>query len=725
MEDDQHRQNHSGSVPPSETADLAGEPPTKPVHMKRSGKGAPTSPGTIKTIPFTRIWLAGQSSFFERGKLDDAADDKHYLQRLNTVLAARTLRPSERYPDVVAATIDASGRVSKHGELLVFGRWILIDGKPGVKLSPGRQADPKVVLRTLAAALSVLRRHELNEATAGTDPAGKPLRITATGLAGEWNRMFEDAASVKDFPARLRSLRRAFNDFEIQLKAGAIAVGGKPVRRLPQIATVAAAIASGVARPAEGPLRASSAPPTASAGRATGTSAATAPEARLAPAVVPDEFEIVLRYASPSQEQIYRDRAPATLPVTRIRYSVEPLRPSTEGSTLLKGREHRLVLRPLVDLRRDYRVQALVDRMAILVTTRVKTDRKALQALLAKDTGATCFVVDRTLGSPSVKDWRARLPKPAPLLAAGRHFAVLIQEPDPQTLKVILSAIDSCYRIEGAVEPFLLEVSVDFRPRRDASPDEQIRLREQIVGLLQRHHWSRPSVLTEDPEIVPSTIDARQVYQGVTGGPTTLRYLFTRRPGTRRLSDSALDQPDVRERLLQTNTMHDLFLNATTYKGNHSEGAQVSVQHKVTDRVHPEKKTMQVLAANERRARIEVCFNGKRRISALGLEKVQDLSRLNFRSLRKDMLMFRLGTATTGDILRAIDEMRHRGIYGLELVTRVRQIEERHQKAARRGRGIKRFEDEGAGLVDWQEMNEAVGDALDVLTKRWRRFSWS
>ena len=124
--------------------------------------------------------------------------------------------------------------------------------------------------------------------------------------------------------------------------------------------------------------------------------------------------------------------------------------------------------------------------------------------------GTLVFVHDRSL-TPPQEDWRVELPPLDPAEPTGHHFAVLLQDPEPDKLARILQAIDRAWEIEGPVLPFLIETSVDFYPRDDRSEDERLVLREQMVALLQRHHWCGMAALMKGEKTEPCRVDARQV----------------------------------------------------------------------------------------------------------------------------------------------------------------------------------------------------------------------
>ncbi len=69
--------------------------------------------------------------------------------------------------------------------------------------------------------------------------------------------------------------------------------------------------------------------------------------------------------------------------------------------------------------------------------------------------------------------------------------------------------------------------------------------------------------------------------------------------------------------------------------------------------------------------------------------------------------------------------MRTRGVYGLELRERAGELEARERRLKAGEKLPRNIDREGQGLDAWQELNEVTADALDMLGRRWRGFSWS
>lgn len=579
----------------------------------------------------------------------------------------------------------------------------------------GRQANRQLVLKTAAVAVAELRAISKLSEDEGTT-AAKSTSITKNDLARRWKTLFQEPAQPKEFDARLKSMRRILPAYLDYLQSGKMEHAGISIKTSPQLRKVLAAIA-----PSSAKMKIGAAMPTASAIAATTTS--TSELTTSLPAIL-SPFEIELGYSSTDRKAEYRNMTAGSISTSKLRY--QPKRVTSTSSTggMRKDLEGRVALKPEMSILDKFKVKALIDRIAILVNTREVTSWEKVKNAINREVGAINFVHDLTLRRAEDKpDWRDQLPKPDMKKLTGQHFAILIQEPDPGILARILDLIDRDYGIDGEIIPFLLEMSVDFHPRDPGSPEEEILLREQMVGLLQRHHWASHSLLLGDNPETAAHADARQIY----GKNSHQRFLFPRKKGDRINSDTQIKNDVVRKRILNANPGNDLYLDATIYKGIKLSPFLINIQNKIADRRNQTGKTMKILANEERRARIEVTITGTEQLQGLGFAAINDLAGLSFRKIRKSQLQFRLGTLNPQQHLlnEAIQQMKTRGIYGMEMKERARHQEERKQVRLATGKMSRSKDRDGLGLVDWPEMNTEVGHALDGLGNRWSGFSWT
>ncbi|SEP18151.1 hypothetical protein SAMN04490248_13316 [Salinihabitans flavidus] len=138
------------------------------------------------------------------------------------------------------------------------------------------------------------------------------------------------------------------------------------------------------------------------------------------------------------------------------------------------------------------------------------------------------------------------------------------------------------------------------------------------------------------------------------------------------------------------------------------------------------KQTLMVLPDQERRARVEVTISGTDTLKNCGLDTVDDLGRTSFRTLTKGLLNFKLPMIEPWQHLLddAQTQMRTRGVHGIDLRMRALELEKREAQRRSGAKLPRKTEREGMALQDWQEMNGAIGAALDELTRRWRSFSF-
>ncbi len=657
--------------------------------------------------------FARQSALFETGSIQDASTDNAFVLRLNALVAASVRNGKLQPPGDLAAAILTGGKLNEHAELVVFGHWLFADNMPGLPSKGGRQVDRPLVLKTVAAAMAELRaRPDLAEDESGIVVSSAPT--TKNDLARRWKGLFQEPAQPKQFDARLKSMRRILPAYLNYLQSGKMEDAGKLIKSSPQIKKILDAITRSSAKTKTG-----AAIPKVSviAGDTSSISAPTTP--------VPDflaSFEIELGYSSTNQEAEYRNAPAGSYATSTLRYQPTRVASTSKTGNVRNDIEGRAVLEPELAIRDKFKVKALIDRMAILVNVNDITSWTKIKNAIDREVGAVNFVHDLTIPRVEGKpDWRDQIPNLDLSKKTELHFAIMIQEPNPKILAEILDLIDHNFGIDGEITPFLLEMSVDFYPRDPGSPEEAILLREQMVGLLQRHHCASHDQLICDNPDTPANADARQVY----GKKSKQRYLFSRKRGDRISSDAQIKKDVVRKRILDANPGNDLYLDATVYKGIKLSPFLISIQNKIADRRNQTEKTMKVLADEERRARIEVTITGSEQLQGLGFATINDLAGLSFRKIWKSLLHFRLGTLNPQQHLfdEAIQQMKTRGIYGMELKERARHQEERKQVRLATGKTPRSKDREGLGLVDWPEMNSVVGHALDGLENRWSGFS--
>ncbi len=655
--------------------------------------------------------LAAASTLFEAGALSDEISEDSFVLRLNAIVARRFLDAEKNTPTDLTNAITTTGRLNRYAELVAFGRWLLLEGHPGMAKQGGKQPNLRVIAKCVAVAMYELRvRPKLREhAFALAGRKSRTREITKRDLAERWHKLLGEKKEPSFFDARLRSLKRILSAYLEHLESGDFVGDGKQIKKSPEIEEVLKAIT----------------------GKSTAQPGTKASAVTKTPAPVPADlspFEIELRYSSPAQEEEYRNRARVSLPPSRLRYLPTATSSTSTSGAVRADRKDKVVLVPDMAMRDNYKVEALIDRMVVLINTTTQTDYSAIKKKIAKSTGTSIYVQDLTI-SQGAKDWGAPLPVPSPLRKTGYHFAVMIQDPTPDKLSAMLKVVHDGPGIDGAVTAHLVEISVDFYPRATGSLEESILRREQMVGMLHRHHWCRNELFLDTTLTLPRDIDARQIYQDPAprnhNGSKT-RFLFAHVKPDSLSADYRIDIPEMRQRILTSRGGEDIHLNSTVLKGAKNACYQVSIQHKIANRRNRDKSTKDVLPDHERRARIEVTISGSNNLKDRGIATIDDLGSVSFRKLTKPFLSFALGTTEPWQHLLedAQAQMRKRGVYGIELRNRARALEEREQ-LRRSGEKLPRKNDrEGHGLQSWKEMNDVVGKSLDELQRRWAGFSW-
>lgn len=395
--------------------------------------------------------LATASSLFEMGELSEEISDQSFILRLNTIVARRRAVAEKNTPANLSNAISSKGTLHRHAELAAFGRWLLLDGHPGLAKQGGKQPNPRVILQCVAVAMYELRvrpkLQELDLALAGRK--SRKREITKRDLAERWPRLLGEKKEPSFFDARLRSMQRILSAYLDHMKSGAFVVNGKQIKKSPEIEKVLKAI-TGKSKPRLGAKSLATTKPVTSE------------------AAIPSPFEIELRYSSPTQEAEYRNRARVSLPPSHLRYLPTSTSSTSTSGAVRADRKDKIVLVSDVAIRDTYKVEALIDRMVILVNTTNPTAPHYLNDNIFDATGAKIFAHDLKK-HVSKDDWRTALPRLDPAKPTGQHFAIMIQDPTPELLPAILETIRRGPGIADAVALHLVEVSVDFYPLNTGS----------------------------------------------------------------------------------------------------------------------------------------------------------------------------------------------------------------------------------------------------------------
>lgn len=423
--------------------------------------------------------LASASELFELGVLVDATTDASFVRRLNTMVARRRPEMEKKVPATLADAIKSDGALKKHADLVVLGEWLLVDGHPGMQAGRGKQANPRTVLECVAVVMAEFHFRSIKKSH-GTASSGRKSRkreITKHDLARSWKRLFGEIVEPAVFDSRLRSVRRILPHYLKHLKSGAASHAGKKIRKSPEVQRVLDAIT--------GMLPASQ---------------TDRPEIFVEPDVthparlVP--FDIALGYQSDAHEEEYRQLPKGIRPVSRLRYVPKTTTATASSGTVHSNRAGKIILEPDVGIRRDYKVTALIDRLVFLLQVNKPANERSLAMLIKRETKAKCYVKDILHKQDLGDAWGAPLSDFDPKNLSCYPLAIMIQEPTPDLLAAILKVIKAGPGLVGQVLFHLIEVSVDFYPKKLATPEEAVLRRERMVGLLQRHHWARPRLWT-------------------------------------------------------------------------------------------------------------------------------------------------------------------------------------------------------------------------------------
>lgn len=86
--------------------------------------------------------IARASTLFQTGVLSDETSDENFILRLNTIVARQFAGAEKNAPENLKLAISLKGELNQHAELVVFGRWLLLDDRPGMKKQGGARRRP-------------------------------------------------------------------------------------------------------------------------------------------------------------------------------------------------------------------------------------------------------------------------------------------------------------------------------------------------------------------------------------------------------------------------------------------------------------------------------------------------------------------------------------------------------------------------------------------------------
>lgn len=327
------------------------------------------------------LHLAKASGLFEVGPLQSELADASYVLRINAHLARQFAQDERKVPDSVVAAISSKGAIDRRAEVLLFDSWLNQQFSSGGIYASGRKPDRRTTVQCVAAAIFWMRLAKKRDAH-GFKQTGRQSRtrgLTKTDLSEAWNFLFDDMQPVKAFDARMRTLGKALPRLVSDLKAGKVSLAGRKVSKCNWIEQLAREL---LVEPQRDKTDFTPQP---------------VDEPSSNPADV-SPFEIPLRYPSDEKRDEYRGHAPKSENPTTLSYTASVVEPSSRNGKTRVDRVGKVVLRPDVEIRQDYRVEALVDRMVFLVHTNLSTSGDNLSQRLKVGLGAAPYVQDLSKG---------------------------------------------------------------------------------------------------------------------------------------------------------------------------------------------------------------------------------------------------------------------------------------------------------------------------------------
>lgn len=221
-----------------------------------SPRGRELNTGAARTIRMSHGWRIShqkQVRPISLGTRADPADGRitDLLETCRKVLGHRHNGLSKRRERSVDQPVGSDGAVLEDLELLLFGLWVLIDGKPGLASAPGKRVDEVVVFRSVAAAASILMNREAwkmrsDQTQLKRHPWSKQGRITLLEMRIAWQVLFDENFGETVFKSRMVTAARYLDGYLKQLALQRVTVPADMPKgrklRSPQLQCVLAAI---------------------------------------------------------------------------------------------------------------------------------------------------------------------------------------------------------------------------------------------------------------------------------------------------------------------------------------------------------------------------------------------------------------------------------------------------------------------------------------------------
>ena len=306
---------------------------------------------------------------------------------------------------------------------------------------------------------------------------------------------------------------------------------------------------------------------------------------------------------------------------------------------------------------------------------------------------------------------------------AGRRYHLKLQDPTRFSMTSLLTWIEAQSELNYShVDE--VELALDVYATANGADGEDARW--QMVDLLWRH-------------LLPPA----DVYDLLKGAPrcttekgnagTFHRWTRPRRPAEngwikhrQQLLDSGrgVAFPANTEffAILDPSSYQPSLVNGTSYLGSRNGDVLVKIMHKIKDRQNLWAGTVDILPAEERRARVEVTLR------SAGFDKplTTDLLAHSFRAWGKRYFRFWLPTLPLGNGIVAPDAVKRFERGGVYATARSWDAERTKRKgieylsSAERGRLLPDKRDEFSDLLAYHDLNERRDKALKRLETRWR-----
>jgi len=275
-----------------------------------------------RALIFKSSFLAGKSPLFNFPSSGHCSTTDEFIKAVNSLVAShKSGSITSRPPKTLDKSISPKGVIKDSTEILHFGNWHLINGKPGSKTAPGKQPDEFELFNIVAAVTAELldRKRVIQANKNGKLPKSATFPfVTDTLLRKRWAIMYQDYKPVSWFKSRSKAAARILEqylDYVSQKNSGKTELKSPLLNK-----TLKAMKPRKKEKSAALPAPKSTSPAVSGVGKSTLPSTTSANIAPPVPKPSLTTLDIRLNYSSDTKRDQYRSTAPISAPASSLRY---------------------------------------------------------------------------------------------------------------------------------------------------------------------------------------------------------------------------------------------------------------------------------------------------------------------------------------------------------------------------------------------------------------------